>query len=176
MGTHTSESGQKRRYLHRPDSPPYRDQRARAVGHMLKMTGSTQKAIALALGKSEGWISECVNGHPFMAKLVEMVGDLARFPATDAGPMAVAPIVEWKKVEAESLRDDEDLALAIRAAILVETERESIENPLQVRRTLGDPAEMDEIDAKLIQALIPSACAALSLIGLLSERLRRRAH
>lgn len=176
MDTHAPEAGRRRRYLPPTTGPAYRDQRARAVGQMLKMTASTQKAIAIALGKSEAWVSELVNGHEHMAKLVEMVQELARFSATDAWPLALAPVVECLVIQAQDFQDDDDLEVAIRAAILVETERESIENPLQVRRSLGDPAEMDEIDAELIEALIASACAHLSLIGLLSERLRRRAH
>lgn len=160
--------------------PVWEYERARHLGEMLRMTASTQKAIALTLGKSPGWISRLINNaEPTFARYLEAVERLALSSATDAGPLAVAPLAIRLRVQAEKLSDRE-LPRAIRVAVQEETDRQGIEDSREARLSLllNDEAASEEevADAEdaLWEALVESVSIQVTLIGLLWERRRRR--
>lgn len=154
-------------------NPGWARERARIGGRALRMCGALQKQLAIALGKSEPYVSQLVRGHPAAGRYLEMIEQLAEAGYTEAGPLAVAPMAILVRLQAQVLTDPE-LAEAIREMLLEETVREGPENVEQSRLMIahgdGDP----ELEEALEERLIRSMAAEATLVGLLWERRRRR--
>lgn len=172
-------TGNRARWYTAHADPIWADHRNRLAGRVLAMCATTQKAIALGLGNSEGWVSRLVHGDPSVGLHLERVESLASFSATDAGPLAAAPFGALNRVLAEDL-SDRDAVRALELVLQRETDLEGIENSVQVRRLLADADSLDAdevgaIEDELAEAFLRSMAAEAVALGILWERKRRRA-
>lgn len=152
------------------------DRRRKIAGEVLAMCAEQQKALALARGWSEGWVSRLVQGNPAAEGYLRTVERFHRSPKTEAGPLAAAPLAEMARVTAESLTDAQ-LDDAIDHLMELEQLRESRENAATLRRALGDtedPGIVAALEDDLIRCHVAEVAASLVLVGVLWERSRRR--
>lgn len=157
--------------------PRLGDLQNRIGGQILAMTCGLQKQLALAIGKSEAWVSQLIKGHPFAGRYLRLVEDAERSGSVEAGPLAVAPLAEQLRVQAERF-DDVELDAAFWLAIALETKREAAENAATIARCIaegeGRPAqEIHELEERLALALVGEIAAEIALLGLTWERQRR---
>lgn len=151
--------------------------RAEIGGRVLRMTAKAQKAIALAAGWTGGWVSRLKDGHPAAGRYLELVERLAGSRATDAAPLAAAPLASLCRVMAERESDD-GLDAAIQEAIeLGDLRRAQVresELALLFERSKAEPDQVPELEDRLLFALLGSMAAQATMAGILMERARRR--
>jgi hypothetical protein len=155
------------------------DRRREIAGKIWAMCAPQQKAIALAQGWTEGWVSKLVQGNPTAASYLQAVDRMQRSRATEAGPLAAAPLAEMARVVAETFSDG-DLEEAEDQLLEMEQRREARENEsttrllLAARRSNAAAAEIAELEDELARRHVAEVSISLLLVAVLWERSRRR--